>query len=311
MTVVFQIGSSDPELAVQAAKVVEQDVSGIDLNCGCPKPFSTHAGMGAALLSTPDILLNILRSLLREISLPISCKIRMLPTQEATRVLVSRILKTGIRNLTVHCRTRDMRPHEKAMWERLRDLVELGDRRGVPVACNGDGEGWANWEQIKRDTGASTAMLARSAEKNPSVFAPKMVGTVEEVIPHLLNVAEYTDNAWGNTKFLLMQFKPSPSPVSNLPKHERKKVLEAVSRSKSAEMLAETMGIQLGKGEEFMKALEEELKARQGASALEGGHEKVFSVAGEAAGEEAQDREQAVESAQDDPEAVNGHLERA
>lgn len=125
----------------------------MDLNCGCPKPFSTHAGMGAALLSTPDILLDILRSLLRNLSIPVSCKIRMLPTQEATRVLVARILKTGIRNLTVHCRTRDMRPHERAMWERLRELVELGERRGIPVACNGDGEGFANWEKIKSDTG--------------------------------------------------------------------------------------------------------------------------------------------------------------
>jgi tRNA-dihydrouridine synthase 2 len=37
---IYQIGSADPELAVQAAKMVMNDVSGIDLNCGCPKPFS-------------------------------------------------------------------------------------------------------------------------------------------------------------------------------------------------------------------------------------------------------------------------------
>ncbi|KAK6969013.1 hypothetical protein R3P38DRAFT_3244212 [Favolaschia claudopus] len=38
---IFQLGSADPELAVQAARTVMNDVSGIDLNCGCPKPFST------------------------------------------------------------------------------------------------------------------------------------------------------------------------------------------------------------------------------------------------------------------------------
>jgi tRNA-dihydrouridine synthase 2 len=34
---IYQIGSATPELAVQAAKLVEQDVAGVDLNCGCPK----------------------------------------------------------------------------------------------------------------------------------------------------------------------------------------------------------------------------------------------------------------------------------
>jgi len=140
-----------------------------DLNCGCPKPFSyahthicqteltysTHSGMGAALLSTPDLLLNILRKLLDNIPLPISCKIRMLPTQPSTLVLVSRILRTGIRNLTVHCRTRNMRPGERAMWERLGDIVDLGRRRGVPVTCNGDGDGWTNWERIRSETSKS------------------------------------------------------------------------------------------------------------------------------------------------------------
>lgn len=116
--------------------------------------------MGAALLSTPDLLLNILRKLLDNIPLPISCKIRMLPTQPSTLVLVSRIIRTGIRNLTVHCRTRDMRPGERAMWERLGDIVELGKRRGLPVICNGDGDGWSNWERIRTQTSKSPLVVS-------------------------------------------------------------------------------------------------------------------------------------------------------
>jgi tRNA-dihydrouridine synthase 2 len=68
---IYQIGSATPELAVQAAKLIEQDVAGVDLNCGCPKrglswvrsgasdfsaAFSTTGSMGAALLSEPDTL---------------------------------------------------------------------------------------------------------------------------------------------------------------------------------------------------------------------------------------------------------------
>ena len=53
---IYQIGTSDPDLALQAAKIVEGDVAGVDLNCGCPKDFSLKGGMGAALLKVPDKL---------------------------------------------------------------------------------------------------------------------------------------------------------------------------------------------------------------------------------------------------------------
>lgn len=117
--------------------------------------------MGAALLTNPTVLLGILRGLLEHIPLPISCKIRLLPTQPSTLVLAAKILKTGIRNLTVHCRTRDMRPRDRAMWERLADIVKLGRRRGIEVTCNGDGEGWANWDQVRKETGQYCSWLVQ------------------------------------------------------------------------------------------------------------------------------------------------------
>ncbi|BEI94586.1 uncharacterized protein CcaverHIS019_0701580 [Cutaneotrichosporon cavernicola] len=261
--VIFQIGSSDPKLAAEAAKVVEQDVSGIDLNCGCPKPFSTHSGMGAALLSTPDLLLDILRSVLRAVDVPVSCKIRLLAGQQDTRHLASRILRTGVRNLTVHCRTRDMRPRERAIWDRLRDIVELGERRGVNVICNGDGEGAVNWEKIKEETGASSAMLARSAENNPSVFRPEgPVDNLTQVVPRLLNIAEYTKCSWGSIKFLLMQYRPSPPPLSTISRARRKELNEVLSRAKSVEELAENLKIELGQGKTLFDELDAKLRAR-------------------------------------------------
>jgi len=48
--VVFQMGTCDPERALQVCKIIENDVAAIDLNMGCPKEFSIQGGMGAALL---------------------------------------------------------------------------------------------------------------------------------------------------------------------------------------------------------------------------------------------------------------------
>jgi tRNA-dihydrouridine synthase 2 len=154
---IYQIGSSDPSLAVQAARMVMNDVSGVDLNCGCPKPFSTHAGMGAALLTNPDLLCSILTAL-REAMPPeitVSAKIRLLPTQEETLKLVERIVGTGISCLTVHCRTRNMRPREKALIERLREIVQFveGLGKGVAVVENGDCTGWEDAKRVREITG--------------------------------------------------------------------------------------------------------------------------------------------------------------
>lgn len=154
---IYQIGSSSPETAVQAAKTVVQDVSGIDLNCGCPKPFSTHSGMGAALLTNPDLLCAILTALRRELppEITVSAKIRLLPTQEETKKLVERIIRTGVSALTVHCRTRNMRPREAALVNRLGEIVEFVQELGVDIAVveNGDCKGWEDAKRIKKLTG--------------------------------------------------------------------------------------------------------------------------------------------------------------
>lgn len=156
---IYQIGSSDPELAVQAAKTVMQDVSGIDLNCGCPKPFSTHSGMGAALLTNPDLLCSILTALRREMppEITVSAKIRLLPSQEDTLKLVERIVNTGVSALTVHCRTRNMRDRDRALVERLREIVDFveGMGKGIAVIENGDCLGWNDARRVREITGES------------------------------------------------------------------------------------------------------------------------------------------------------------
>ena len=212
---IFQIGTASPELAVQAARLVADDVAGIDVNAGCPKPFSTSGGMGAALLQTPELLASILRALVKEVGevheIGISVKIRLLETLQKTVALVRTLCGTGITGLTVHCRTTPMRPRERAIREQLRMIAEICRDEGVACLMNGDVKNRDEALQLMQEFGADGAMIATAAEANSSCFRTKAEGGLlpwREVVYEYLKFALGVDNKWGNTKFLLSQLMP-------------------------------------------------------------------------------------------------------
>ncbi|KAL0574049.1 tRNA-dihydrouridine synthase 2 [Marasmius crinis-equi] len=274
---IYQLGSADPELAVQAAKTVMQDVSGIDLNCGCPKPFSTHAGMGAALLTNPDLLCSILTAL-REAMPPeitVTAKIRLLPSQEDTLKLVERIVNTGISALTVHCRTRSMREKDPAVIGRLKEIVEFveGMGKGIAVLENGDCLGASDAKRVVNVTGAHSVMIARAAESNPSAFSMTPLTDVHQtLVPAYLRLSKYLDNHWSLTKFCVSQFKGS---FTKSNKAEDKRVREAVIKARSFDDVTGIAGSWTGEEEfkEIVRAIESRNQPPRG-SATEPGKEE-------------------------------------
>lgn len=216
---IYQIGTANPETAVEAAKLIAQDVAGIDVNAGCPKPFSTSGGMGAALLKTPDKLCSILRALVQEVGIPfeigISVKIRILDTPEETQDLVRKLCQTGIHGLTVHCRTTPMRPREAAIRdERLHVVRQTCHEAGVSCLINGDVASRDDAMKLIEQYGVDGAMIATAAETNPSVFRAEEAGGKapwEQVVQEYVQTALEVENRFGNTKYLLGQMIPGKS----------------------------------------------------------------------------------------------------
>jgi tRNA-dihydrouridine synthase 2 len=236
---VYQIGTADPELAVQAAKLVAGDVSGIDVNAGCPKPFSTSGGMGAALLRTPARLAAILEALVEQVGkvweIGISVKIRLLETPQMTEDLVRRLCKTGITGLTVHCRTTPMRPRERAIREQLRMIGEVCQEHGVACLMNGDVKDRDEGMALAEEYGVDGGMIATAAEANSSVFRTKEQGGLvpwREVVTEYLKLALSVENKAGNTKFLLSQLIPGKEPL-----------YQPVQMSKSYQQFCEVLGM--------------------------------------------------------------------
>lgn len=234
---IFQLGTANPDLAVEAARIVAADVAGIDVNAGCPKPFSVHCGMGAALLQTPDLLCSILEALVTKVApeheIGISVKIRLLETPEKTEALVRRLVATGITGLTVHCRTTPMRPRERAIRDQLRMVADVCHEAGVACVMNGDVEGRDHALKLMEEFGTDGAMIATCAEKNSSCFRSHADGGMaswEELVATYLRYAMEVENRFGNTKYLLCQMVPGKQPAY-------KKISACKCYTKTCEML--------------------------------------------------------------------------
>lgn len=254
---VFQLGTADPARAVAAARFVAPDVAGIDVNAGCPKPFSVLGGMGAALLQTPEKLAGILEALVKEIvpefGIGISVKIRLLETAPETEALVRRLVRTGITGLTVHCRTTPMRPRERAIRGQLGMVAAVCREAGVACLMNGDVEERDQADRLVAEFGVDGAMIATAAEKNPSCFRSAADGGMaswEDAVERYLRYAMEVENKISNTKFLLAQMIPGKA-ATYKEVHKCKSYVDftrALGHEGMAEMARETDKV-LGLGE--------------------------------------------------------------
>ncbi|CEP61145.1 tRNA-dihydrouridine(20) synthase (NAD(+)) LALA0_S02e07734g [Lachancea lanzarotensis] len=214
---IFQMGSSTPQLAVQAAKVVIKDVDGIDLNAGCPKHFSIHSGMGAALLQTPDTLCSILTSLVKEVGepyqKPISVKIRLLNDEVRTVELVRRICSTGISNLTVHCRTTPMRNRELPIRDYIPAIFKVCQEQNVSLIINGAFQGRSHFSQLRGELNLSEkigGMIATCAEANPTIFSPTPLAWHDAAKAYFTIASKFNHNV-NNCKYMLTRIVPGKS----------------------------------------------------------------------------------------------------
>ena len=94
---------------LQAAKLVENDCDAVDINLGCPQIIARRGHYGSYLLEEQDLVIEIVKTLHENLSIPVTCKIRCLKSEEATLKLAKRIEEAGCSLLTVHGRTKEQK----------------------------------------------------------------------------------------------------------------------------------------------------------------------------------------------------------
>ncbi|PKK96475.1 MAG: tRNA dihydrouridine synthase DusB, partial [Tenericutes bacterium HGW-Tenericutes-3] len=135
-----QIFGSDLKSMVDAAIYIDKNSNAdiIDINMGCPVPkVAIRAQAGSALMKNPDLIYEIVYSIVKSVSKPVTVKIRSGWDDKSVNAVevAKRIEAAGASAITVHARTRAQGYSGLANWDIIKAVKESVN---IPVIGNGD-----------------------------------------------------------------------------------------------------------------------------------------------------------------------------
>lgn len=167
-----QFCANKPEELLEAARYVASYCDAVDLNLGCPQGIARSGHYGAFLQEDWDTIYKLINILHKELSVPVTAKMRILETRERTLEYAKMILSAGASILTVHGRRREQKGHNTGLadWSMIRYLRENLPPDTVLFA-NGNILNSGDIEACLAATGADGVMSAEGNLSDPTIFA--------------------------------------------------------------------------------------------------------------------------------------------
>ncbi len=171
---IAQFCANTVETFLAAARYVDGHCDAIDLNLGCPQYIARRGNYGSFLMEGDwELVASMVRAVHRHFSIPITCKIRLLPNdpeQERTIAFARLLQASGCAMLVVHGRTREQKGQRTGLadWAAIRKVRDALD---IPVVANGNIRERADVDLCMRATNAAGVMSAEALLHNPAVFS--------------------------------------------------------------------------------------------------------------------------------------------
>jgi len=165
-----QIAGSDPQLMADAAQFsVENGAQIIDINMGCPAKKVNKKLAGSALLRFPDLIEEILKTVVDAVNVPVTLKTRTgWDTGNKNCVYIAQLAENcGIQALALHGRTRACMYKGEAEYDSIKAAKEA---ISIPVIANGDIDSPEKAKYVLAYTGADALMIGRPAQGRPWIF---------------------------------------------------------------------------------------------------------------------------------------------
>ncbi|MBQ9853819.1 MAG: tRNA dihydrouridine synthase DusB [Bacilli bacterium] len=167
--VAIQIFGSNASSMARAAKIISDLYKNviIDINMGCPvTKVAVKSKAGACLLKEPDLVREIVSSVVSAVTVPVTVKIRSgWDSNSINAVQIAKICEeSGASAISVHARTRSQFYSGKADWNIIN---EVKDNVNIPVIGNGDINSFESAKSMIDLTGCDAIMIGRALLGNP------------------------------------------------------------------------------------------------------------------------------------------------
>ena len=184
--VAIQLYGRDATTMAEAAKVAEEaSPELIDLNFGCPVKKVAGKGAGAGMLRNIPLMLEIIRSVVNAVELPVTVKTRLGWDNDHIIIeeLAEQIQEAGAQALTIHGRTRSQMYKGEADWEPIA-RVKQNPNITIPIIGNGDVTSGEIALERFETTGVDAVMVGRGAIGQPWIFEEMRAVLDDKEVPH-------------------------------------------------------------------------------------------------------------------------------
>jgi len=190
----IQIAGSDLNVIRQAVEIINErdDVTCIDLNCGCPAPKVVNNLQGSSLLTDLPQMAKVIETIKKYSNKEYTSVKFRLGFNEKNHIEIAKLCEgSGADYIAVHGRTRAGRYKAPVDYDAI---AEIKQNINIPMFANGDIDSPEKAKWVQEYTGAEGIMIGRAAVGKPWIFRQIKEGMAEPT-PELIRevVLEHFD----------------------------------------------------------------------------------------------------------------------
>ena len=166
----FQILGRRCDLMAESAKILQElGAKQLDINMGCSVRKVLRQGEGASLLAEPELAIEIMKSVVNAVDIPVTVKIRkgIDKTSEGALKIAQNAQDCGIKAIAIHGRTAEQMYSGESDWE---FITKIKNMISIPVIGNGDIRTPIEAVEKLNNSGCDGVMIGRGILGNPWIL---------------------------------------------------------------------------------------------------------------------------------------------